>query len=478
VWPNNTCRIVLSSGLVDLLKVCTSNEQYVVKLTFVVFVASNHFGDIFNNSFCSTSLSVYEGKATNHSTCDTCSGLGTCSYQVCTCDAPTTSGIFAGIQMVTGADCSQIRHQYTVTVSFGVVIIRLYASNILVNIVTSRCEWIYVLPMCCDINRCHRLFHLLLCISHTALGLRSYSYVILLMFLLLFAESSRSFCYSTINSNVLACVIGGCHHGRRYDDDPQQMLRLDPTLICLCWYIVASMMSLPTPTIGLCVASQWLTNIGFDLVFFSLICKTYRLYRIFANKRLQVVTFKNEHLYIMLSILIVIEVILLAISSGVSPMSIVAQATSVDAHWEYVIACNSPYRYSSPRYCTAMVVLATHCGFAWPNRNTFSAIDIAYKALLVVYGVFLAFEIKDIDRNYNESKFLAIVIYNLAITCVVAGPLVIFLGEGTGSPASQAIFVIAYVCCFAPYYRRLLPHCFVCLYCYMSTSIVPIMCYW
>ena len=57
---------------------------------------------------------VYEGMivgvTTSNSTINTCSGLGTCANQKCTC-AVATEGMYAGLTMIRGDDCSDVSGQ-------------------------------------------------------------------------------------------------------------------------------------------------------------------------------------------------------------------------------------------------------------------------------------------------------------------------------------------------------------------------------
>jgi len=66
--------------------------------------------------FCRPGAEAYPGKYFNSSIngCDRCSGLGACEYGLrrCVCDAPTTDGPFAGMVMVQGPACDQIRQEY------------------------------------------------------------------------------------------------------------------------------------------------------------------------------------------------------------------------------------------------------------------------------------------------------------------------------------------------------------------------------
>jgi 2',3'-cyclic-nucleotide 2'-phosphodiesterase (5'-nucleotidase family) len=87
------CRIVATSGSIDLSLQCPSNPT-------VCYSQVSEFGD--------GVPSTLEGIVANAAMCGRCSGMGQCADQKCTCQQPTTT-IFAGLSMVSGADCGIVR---------------------------------------------------------------------------------------------------------------------------------------------------------------------------------------------------------------------------------------------------------------------------------------------------------------------------------------------------------------------------------
>ena len=58
---------------------------------------------------------------------------GTCNQRQCQCDGPSATGLFAGIQMVQGADCSQLRTQDQVSRCCSCALHGLLASDQMTN---------------------------------------------------------------------------------------------------------------------------------------------------------------------------------------------------------------------------------------------------------------------------------------------------------------------------------------------------------
>jgi len=165
-----------------------------------------------------------------------------------------------------------------------------------------------------------------------------------------------------------------------------------------------------------CSASTWLINFAFLFMFGALIIKTYRIYKIFNMKKLKIAAITQLSLLRWLCYLLLIELTIRIISEGISPFHLQAYATATDADWTYTTACDSTY--------------ATY----------FLVVSFGYKAVLLLFGIFLAFQVKDVEKNFNESKLLGLCIYNCAFLTVVALPVLLVIQKG--NPAAYTAFLV------------------------------------
>lgn len=76
--------------------------------TFRTTARSNWFTQCATSAACVSGLEVLPGLLATD--CGACSGLGNCSLRVCQCFVPS-QGIFAGLDMIRGADCADVRKQ-------------------------------------------------------------------------------------------------------------------------------------------------------------------------------------------------------------------------------------------------------------------------------------------------------------------------------------------------------------------------------
>jgi len=175
-----------------------------------------------------------------------------------------------------------------------------------------------------------------------------------------------------------------------------------------------------------CTSSTWLVSFSFIIVFGSLFVKTQRMYMIFKSKIIKIVAIRDIDLLKWLSYFIVMELALRIANEAKSPFVTAVAATASNSDFEYYYYCTSP------------------------QASLFYYLSIIDKAILLLFGVFLAIECRDIDKNFNETKILGITIYNCAVTCLIILPVIYALDNGVNPVALKVISVLAinYVLCF------------------------------
>jgi hypothetical protein len=333
-----------------------------------------------NPNFCAMTEVAYTGKAVNQSNCDNCSGLGTCItfYGRCACDRPVTSGLFKGIVMLAGEDCATVREEWKLNVAASGF---LYACSLLVialAIVTS--IWLYFNRKARVVKRASTLFLQLACAGALLAG--------------------------------------------------------------LCSVVILT----PTSDAS-CTASTWLGHFAFCLMFGSLFAKTWRISAIFLNKKLSTLVLTDRQLLLRLSLLFLLELTLRLVEIGASPLH--RQARSLDLGGcadvgptlqdllDGGIDSSNGGSSSFARVPTEFKYFFT-CG-----SGAFQIIDAVawtYKGLFTLWGVLLAYRIKSVDADFNESKLLALLIYQMVLLSLLAKVLIELIGER--SPGSVLVIEV------------------------------------
>lgn len=125
--------------------------------------------------------------------------------------------------------------------------------------------------------------------------------------------------------------------------------------------------------------------------------KTYRVWRLFSHSK----SIADLNLFGVVGLLFIPEVILLILWSAIDPPSIVS---SIDPN------TGLPHQV---------------CSY---NPTAFIIVDLCYKIVILLSGVFLAVTTKDFDYKYNESGAIGASVYTISLTCTVTIAIIIFIG--------------------------------------------------
>ena len=155
----------------------------------------------------------------------------------------------------------------------------------------------------------------------------------------------------------------------------------------------------------LCVTRVWLFNIFFTFTFSALFWKVHRMWKLLDNPRLKKIVIKDSELALKLMVLVLVEVIILGIWTGVDPPKPMVNPGVDGVPSDFVdhVVCSS-------------------------ETATFAIIEIVWKVILSAGGCFLAFKSRNVGAKYAESKGLMAAMYNVAFIGIVILLLVFLLG--------------------------------------------------
>ncbi|KAJ3091755.1 hypothetical protein HK102_013522 [Quaeritorhiza haematococci] len=162
----------------------------------------------------------------------------------------------------------------------------------------------------------------------------------------------------------------------------------------------------------LCIIKIWIPLIGFALTMGPMLAKTFRIWKIFENAAIRSRHLLNKHLLVMSGVVIGIEVLLLAIWTGVDPVRPVVSESGVDASILY-----------SYEKCY---------GNSGPFQNAMLAVIAVYNMLLLLFGSFLSYKTRNVHSTFNESRYIGYSMYNLTLCGGVLLPIYLYIGEGPG----------------------------------------------
>ncbi|XP_028399793.1 gamma-aminobutyric acid type B receptor subunit 2-like [Dendronephthya gigantea] len=153
-----------------------------------------------------------------------------------------------------------------------------------------------------------------------------------------------------------------------------------------------------------CNARVWMMSLGFTTAFGAMFSKTWRVHRIFtASKNFRRAVIKNFHLYGLLFGLLAVDCLLLTVWMVISPFrsGTLSLPSEDDNEADEII---HPYIFN----CTSK------------HEKYFLITTLGYKGLLLVFGIFLAWETRNIEiKALNDSKYIGISVYNVVILSVI-----------------------------------------------------------
>uniref|UniRef100_A0A4W6D515 Gamma-aminobutyric acid type B receptor subunit 1 n=1 Tax=Lates calcarifer TaxID=8187 RepID=A0A4W6D515_LATCA len=200
-----------------------------------------------------------------------------------------------------------------------------------------------------------------------------------------------------------------------------------------------------------CQFRLWLLGLGFSLAYGSMFTKIWWVHTVFTKKD-EKKDKRKQHLepwklYATVGVLLGIDILSLMIWQIVDPLHITVEKFTREAPKGDLDVLIQP--------------LLEHCSSE--KMNTWLGVVYGYKGLLLLLGIFLAYETKSIStEKINDHRAVGMAIYNVAVLCMITAPVTMILSsqqDASFAFASLAIVFSVYitlVVLFVPKMRRLI----------------------
>ncbi|KAJ3036523.1 hypothetical protein HDV00_002671 [Rhizophlyctis rosea] len=177
-----------------------------------------------------------------------------------------------------------------------------------------------------------------------------------------------------------------------------------------------------TPSHYSCIVRTWFLVIGFSLCFGGLTLKTYRIHVIFniaAKKAKKGYKLTDIDLLKLFAVLMVIEVGLLVVWTFWDNPGVETATLTVP---------NTPYTYT-----------LTQC--SGPNVAA-DAMLLFFNGLLILYSVYLSWLTRRVQTDFNEGKFVMMIVYAICFACIVVLPVSSFLDDFKPRAILQSVVIM------------------------------------
>ncbi|XP_054755392.2 gamma-aminobutyric acid type B receptor subunit 2-like [Lytechinus pictus] len=191
---------------------------------------------------------------------------------------------------------------------------------------------------------------------------------------------------------------------------------------CILTYITAIILGVDIGLLDqnglkvICQARTWIFSIGFTLSFGAMFSKTWRVYSIFTNKKLQKRVIKDYRLFAMVGILLLIDIIVLMVWQIIDPLQVQVKIIEVRA---------DPDRPN--------LIFKTEQHTCDSNFEQYFIWTLfIYKGLLLIFGTFITWQTRNVSiPALNDSRYIGVSIYTVVIFSALGVPLSFLLAENS-----------------------------------------------
>ncbi|XP_045468620.1 gamma-aminobutyric acid type B receptor subunit 1 isoform X1 [Harmonia axyridis] len=193
----------------------------------------------------------------------------------------------------------------------------------------------------------------------------------------------------------------------------------------------------PSTYPSICQAKTWMLTIGFTLSFGAMFSKVWRVHRLTtkakSDPKVRTKKVQPWKLYSMVSGLLVIDFVILIAWQIHDPLQRRVK----------VFLLENPEDSMDDSKIRPEL---EHCESR--NNSVWLAVIGAYKGLVLIFGLFLAYETRSVKvKQINDSRYVGMSIYNVVILCLITAPVTMVIDSQ--QDASYAFVALAIVfCCF------------------------------
>ncbi|XP_077989812.1 gamma-aminobutyric acid type B receptor subunit 1-like [Glandiceps talaboti] len=148
----------------------------------------------------------------------------------------------------------------------------------------------------------------------------------------------------------------------------------------------------------------WILAVSFSLAFGAMFSKTWRVHKIFTNKKLEKRVIKDVQLFGMVGLLVLIDVFVLSLWEGIDPLQMTKET--------------GPQQEDPNDNDVVIVPVWIKCD----SKQSMYWLGTLYaiKGLLLIFGAFLAWETRNVTvPALNDSKYIGTSVYNVVILSFV-----------------------------------------------------------
>ncbi|KAI8518235.1 Gamma-aminobutyric acid type B receptor subunit 1 [Branchiostoma belcheri] len=164
----------------------------------------------------------------------------------------------------------------------------------------------------------------------------------------------------------------------------------------------------------LCQVRTWVLVVGFTLAVGSMFSKIWRVHRLTTRAREEDKVVEAWKLYALLGLFLAIDVIIMIAWQLTNPMTRYLE--------------EFPQEVPEGNDDILIQPKLEHC--TCDNFTIWLGVLYGYKGLLLLFGVFLAYETRDVNiKDINDTRYVGMSIYNIVVLCLITAPVTILISS-------------------------------------------------
>ncbi|KAK8378896.1 hypothetical protein O3P69_009556 [Scylla paramamosain] len=183
-----------------------------------------------------------------------------------------------------------------------------------------------------------------------------------------------------------------------------------------------------------CGLRAWCLSLGFTLAYGAMFSKIWRVHRLTTKTKIDSkVRVEPWKLYVMVGVMVVVDVVVLGVWQGVDPLQRTLEVFPLEV----------------PKNTKEDIKIMPELEHCESRHNTiWLGLLYGYKGLLLIFGLFLAYETRSIKlKQINDSRLVGMSIYNVVVLCLITAPVTLVISAQQDASFAFVSFAIIF-CCF------------------------------
>ncbi|XP_022239311.1 gamma-aminobutyric acid type B receptor subunit 1-like isoform X2 [Limulus polyphemus] len=202
-------------------------------------------------------------------------------------------------------------------------------------------------------------------------------------------------------------------------------------LLCVCLLGLDGKFISPGGYGHLCEARAWLLSIGFTLSYGAMFSKIWRVHRLTTKSTNDSKKVESWKLYALVGFLLFLDILILTVWQATDPPRRKLELFPLE----------------NPEILDEDIKIQPeleHCESE--NNAIWLGLMYGYKGLLLIFGIFLAYETRSVKiKQLNDSRLVGMSIYNVVVLCLITAPVTLVISSQ--QDATFAFVALAIIFC-------------------------------